>query len=194
MPSYRDQLLARTFIAEDTVFASGQRANNKADADRVQEGSPLFLETCYMLGALAVDMEPDAITYVPTGARRFAVRIAGQFQIPLIEMERSPENPGRTNYRYVDDASRVVAEESERIVVVEDVTSTLASVNGVLEIPGIRPRARGLVAILRRGLASEERPIGIESRWLIEEHMPAQMGDEQLAQYLSLATLIGDQS
>ncbi len=174
-------LIAAGFQVGQYEFASGETANNKLglDAETLETSDPeLYHEVVGRLAVQARQFKPNALTYVPNGARGYAHAIGHLTGLPVVEMVATPNEQGGKDValaRGFKNLARFVL--ARRIVLIEDVTTELTSVNRTLEMPFMKHKVAGIAAIWRRGVEGREKPLpkGIRASWLVEAPMPRLM-------------------
>lgn len=192
MRSLEHRIIARTFVAEETSYANREVANNKLKSERLKNDPELFEEVIRELAWLALTFEPDAITYVPNGARMFAVPVAEQLGLPLAHMIKEPDGPTAVGRMYIaSPKSRDIILAANRLVVVEDISRTFSQTNRVLRMDGIDKVAVGEVSIVHRGTPEAHQDIAIPVRPLVTRYLPPQMNNPQLEFYNHWAAEIG---
>lgn len=191
MRSLEDRIIARTFVEGNFTFAEGISANNKLQAERLNQDPKLLQEIIDRLGQLAMKLKPDSITYVPNGARMFAESVATELDLPIIHLVKQVDlecQLGKMFYRRPSDRRAVVEDPSiNEILLIEDISRTFGSPNRVLELEGMQQKATGLVSIFHRGEEEARRNFSLETHSVAARYLPPQMSEEELARYRTLA-------
>jgi hypothetical protein len=187
MNNLKNHFLAETFIEEKTVFASGNTANNRVVAERMSEET--FNIVAKFVGNLALQLEPDVITYIPAGARQLAESIARKHKMPLAYTKVISKRPGHRMFGFNSMVDKKLVEASKRLVAVEDVSNTDMSLKALMEVEAVADSLVGRVCILDRGLPQEkvEIPPSVARLSLFDEQMPAWMDEKTLDYYKQLA-------
>ncbi len=169
----RHQILSTgTWRFGEFVFASGEEANNKLDAEALVEHTSQYVYVLSELGRIARQWEPKALVGVPRGGQRLASDLGLMLNLPVIELEKEDTTPGRKTFRYADERDKHLAATAGPIVALEDVTSEMTSLDGMLQLPELREHVVAVSAIWRRGRVETERELGVPITWLIEEPLP----------------------
>jgi orotate phosphoribosyltransferase len=188
-PKFRDAVMGETFVRGDFTFASGTKANNKLQMERLKNNPELFDDVIRRLGVLAMVFNPDLISYVPDGARLFAEPLAADLGLPVAHLWKAIDinngQPRNITYKRPMDHRSVRA--ANRLVIIEDVTTKFTSTKKVLDLPDMRQIAIGQVSIVHRGWPAAQQNFELKALSLIGEYMPEIMEDEMLASYERLA-------
>ncbi len=189
--SLEDRIIAQTFVEGNFRFAEGITANNKLQAERLKRNPELFQVVIDRLGQLAVEFRPDSITYVPNGARIFAELVAAKLALPIIHLVKQVDlegQPGKMFYSRPADRRAVIEDTTvSEIVIIEDISRTFGSPNSVLELEGMRKKAKGLVSVLHRGEEEARQNFSLETQSVAARYLPPQMSEEELARYSAMA-------
>ena len=168
----------------DAVFASGDRANNKVDWSKLflldedlnDVNDPLNFALSpageLIVGTLVEvtdEFAPDLLIGVPSGGQRFATAVARVLGIQVARLKKVASQPGQKNFAFEDLYSQTLVEDSNRVAIIEDVTTKNTSLAGVLRVPGVSQKELHLQAIQRRDDGSNELVLPFAVNWLIDK-------------------------
>jgi orotate phosphoribosyltransferase len=156
----------------DYTFASGKKANNKFEIPDLLKDSEAKEVVLREMSKLVVAHSPDAIWGVPSGGQEFARHLRKALDVPVIFLRKVGSLAGSKEFEYDTRYDAKAARKAERMVGIEDITTELTSVDGVLRLPEINEKTEAIIALWRRGTPEVEKPLGVKVEWVIEEEVP----------------------
>lgn len=159
------------FVTDDHIFASGQRATLKVDAEALYE-QPKQLEV--ILGHFAsfpCVVDADALLYVPYGWEKFMKIIGRELDIPVVGAIRHPMGRTRYDFMFETRADEELALAAEQPTIGEDVVTTLGSVDGIRRLLKPEQNVHSLAMLLRDEVNPEYR-VGLTDHYLLERRIP----------------------
>ena len=167
----RDIILAAGVLQlGEVTFASGMTANNKLDMSKLfdQEGDRTGLHAVIAaLGRTANRYKPDALWGVPTGGQSFARALGQVLRKPVIDLKKYQDYTGARRFDYGAEIT-VGISGCNRMVGIEDVSTTYGSVVGCLQLPELREATKAVAVIWSRGEDDPDEIIMPDMRLKIE--------------------------
>jgi len=162
-------------VAGHFVLAAGGHTDVKLEMDKLQKSPEDLRVVLELLAKFGDSLHPDVILGVPSGGQLLAEEISKLDLVaaPFVEIERVPAG-AKQDFRYRDESGERLAMEAERVVIYEDVVSTMSSIAGVvrlLKLGGLQQDIHS-VAIWRRGVLTPEYSVGVTPHFLVEEEIP----------------------
>lgn len=165
----REGILQKCFRREDTLFSSGETANNKINMELLVSNSDLTDEVVRRLGRLVSREAADFVVGVPNGANWLAELVADRTRMHLMLLHSDADK----TISFEDSASRVLAERSGlRGVLVEDVFNRFTATRRVLDFEPVGANIVSAVSVWDRGDPSKRQDLEIPYASLITEHIP----------------------
>lgn len=168
-------------VGEEFTFASGEQANNKLEMDRLflPENYRQLEKVTAALAKIAVGANPDLLCGVPSGGQDLAVIVGQILRVPVISIDKNEALiPGEKNFHYTLEKDQQMVAAASRAVLIEDVTTSITSIGGVLKLDGLAEKTCRIVAVWRRGKPSEERLLPLPPgslHWIIQQSIPNQI-------------------
>jgi orotate phosphoribosyltransferase len=164
-------LSAGVFVEGDFVFASGQHATLKADAEKLYSHTKQ-LET--ILGHFALHpcvQNADVLLYVPNGMREFVIRLSERLEKPIVHTIRKFGATTKYAFSFNSPSDQELATSAERPLIAEDVVTTLGS---VAALRTLLPYDRTVysLAILLRGEVNPDYQKGLKDDYLSQKEIP----------------------
>jgi len=161
---------ANVLIKGHFVFADGSHADIKLEMDNLWN-NPDSLNTILDLLAQAEGFPvADVVLGVPIGGQLIAEELvkSGRVKAPIAMLERVPGGK-KQDFRFVSKQDEQVAKQASRIIIYEDVVTTLSSIAGVVKL--LKPLKQDInsLAIWRRGEVKPKYRRGIKDHYLVEE-------------------------
>lgn len=155
------------------VFADGSHADIKLEMDNLWD-SPDNLDTILDLLAQANGLPiADVVLGVPTGGQLLAEELvsSGRVKAPIAMLERVPGGK-KQDFRFVSKKDEQLASQAHRLLIYEDVVTTLSSIAGVVKL--LNPLKQDIysLAIWRRGEVKPKYQKGVKDHYLVEEILP----------------------
>jgi orotate phosphoribosyltransferase len=155
------------------VFANGGHSDVKLEMDKLRDSPEELDAVLELLSKYGASLQPDVILGVPSGGQWLADEVTrlGLLEKPVAALERIPGG-AKQDFRFRSEADAVLAAGASKIVVYEDVVSTMSSVAGVVKL--LDPVGQDIhsVAIWRRGVLLPEFLQGVTPHFLVEEEIP----------------------
>lgn len=155
------------------VFANGGHSGVKLEMDTLRDSPEELQEVLELLAKFGASLKPDVILGVPSGGQWLADEVAklGLLEKPAAALERIPGG-AKQDFRFRSEADAVLAAGASKIVIFEDVVSTMSSIAGVVKL--LDPVVQDIhsVAIWRRGVLLPEYLHGVSPHFLVEEEIP----------------------
>ncbi len=136
-------------------FAGGQHSNNKVDFEEAYRHPKVLRLILESLKRMALPYRPDLIVPVAEGANQLGLLLSVHMGLDIAYLEKDQIGPGIKTFKYRSEADHARIEQSEGLVIVEDISNRRTSVDGVLQLPEVRAKAKIALSILDRGLPGE---------------------------------------
>ncbi len=162
---------ADVFVTGDFVFASGEHATLKVDAERLYSAPKQLAVILGHFAAHPVIQRADALLYVPDGMRQFTYLLGEATDIPVIDVRRKSNATSKYDFEFPDQSTAEAAHSAKAPVICEDVVSTLGSVAAVRELLSPEQTVQSL-AILLRGTVNPNYRVGLQDHYLITKPIP----------------------
>lgn len=192
--SLEDRVIAWTLVPGNTMLSSGHVSNNILNLRRLKEKPDLYDEVGSILCRKVLAFNPAAITYVPDGAKEFAVDVAEEIGKPIVHMEKKEDNP--KEYRWAGDDDWDLLNNLRRtdpLVIIEDVATTWRSVARLLCVAGVAKCAAGAVVVVDRKWTNEPPLMSIRTDSVVAKRVPEDMKPDEFAYYESIAAELNKQ-
>jgi orotate phosphoribosyltransferase len=175
----REEILDTCFEIhpQGITFASGKRANNKLELERIFKQPELKSKVVTALAQLAMKFKPGFVVGVPNGATPWAEAVREELDIDyIVYLDAQEDLRGRKVMRFRNeflDRHQLVRHLQDGVMI-EDALNEHTSVRQALALPdlGKRKKIEAVVAIWDRGLPSLRPPLWIPHEALITEHIP----------------------
>lgn len=121
----------------------------------------------------------DVLLGVPTGGQRLGIVLSEKswIDLPVARLERIPGG-AKQDFRFVSKNDRELALDSNHVLIVEDVVSTLSSVAGVIRHLDPGRQEIHAISVWRRGYTKEKYARGLTPHYLVEELINSYLPDE----------------
>lgn len=164
-------LSADAFTEGNFTLASGEDATLKVDAEKLYE-HPRQLDV--VIGHFATFpcvQSADVLLYVPNGMHDFVQRVGRELNKSVAYTRRRPNSTSRYDFEFSSAFDKELATAAEKLVIGEDVVSTLGSVAAIRSL--LLPTAAvHSLAILRRGEVAPEYRKGLIDHYLVSKLIP----------------------
>ncbi len=159
------------------TFHGGQPANNHVSMEHLfQPGNEAVLEDSVKgLAKLATQLEAKVLVGIADGGTELAELVAEKMRIPTARIKKQPRPDGTNGFDFTASLERQRVERSGNLVIVDDVATRLTTLERVIEIPAIRTKAVGFVAILCRGLLEEQVDVPLTKKYLVQQYIPTHL-------------------
>ena len=169
----REGILHECLIKEDTLFASGEPADNKLDIERLDSNSDFTSEVVRRLGRKVLEEAPDFVVGVPNGANWLAKEVKELTpKLNLVVLNKDLDG----NISFADKRSGYIALHGFRGVIVEDVFNRFTSTRKVLDLEPLGSKIVSAVSVWDRGNPADRTELEIPHTSLVTEYIPEQLG------------------
>lgn len=161
------------------IFADGAHATVKLEMDNLWKHPDELELVLQYLSELGESLAADVVLDVPSGGQHLAEAAIerGLILRPIAYLERVPGGE-KQDFRFCSERDAQLAAEAERLVIYEDVVSTMSSIAGVVRLLNPTSQEIHSVAIWRRGVLLPEYSAHITPHFLVEEEIPMYPPDE----------------
>ncbi len=161
------------------VFANGGHSEVKLEMDKLRDSPAELQEVLALLGKLGKSLNPDVVLGVPSGGQWLADELAQLRMIsaPVVALERIPGGE-KQDFRFRSELDQMLALRARRLVIFEDVVSTMSSIAGVVRLLDPVMQDIHSVAIWRRGVLLPQFSQGVTPHFLVEEEIPIYEKDQ----------------
>src|SRR6266567_198247 len=151
---------AGVFVEGDFTFASGMHATLKADAERLYEKPKQLGVILGHFAAFPCVQDADVLLYVPDGMRQFVRLLGAALNKPVAEATRTPGATSKYDFMFQSPEDEDLALSAERLVIGEDIVTTLGSIAGMRSLLQPEQTVHSL-AMLLRGVANPRHRTGL---------------------------------
>jgi hypothetical protein len=164
-------LSAGVFVEGDFMFASGQRATLKADAERLYAKPRQLAVVMGHFATFPCVQDADVLLYAPEGMRQFTTTLGNDLGKPVVRAVRKPNVTSKYDFMFETAGDEYLAHAAEMPVVTEDVVTTLGSVAAMRRL--LRPdQSVHSLAMLLRGAVDPAFQAGLVDHYLLEQQIP----------------------
>jgi orotate phosphoribosyltransferase len=168
MNKLREDFYKAAFSRYEGRFASGEIANNKLEVDKLQRMPSLRAQVSEALVLVAKKFNPDMVMAVPRGGNWVAIDLAWNLGAAILLLDKNEETGDFHFQSGGEDALRT----SRRLLIVDDMFTKFTNTRKAMELPGVRERAVGAVAIDDRGDSSKRVDVNLPHDALFQEYIP----------------------
>jgi hypothetical protein len=177
MHNVRDRLLSVCLERHEGRFASGQKANNKLDLEKLANDPELEQFVVESLAGRVLEHAPEFVVGIPDGATQLAGKVAVNSGLYLAHLKKNDQDPNKFEFASWAD-EEAICEPLNRGVLIEDVFNRFTNTRRALAIPLLAKRIVAVEAIWDRGLPAYREQLDIPCGSIISEHIPDQLPDD----------------
>lgn len=162
---------AEAFVEGNFTFASGSEATLKVDAEKVFEHPKHMLR---VMGHYALHpnvQSADVLLYVPDGMRKFMSILGLVVDKPVAHTQRMLGANSRYEFEFCSKEDEELARSARRLLIGEDVVTSLGSVAGVRRLLQPEQDVHSL-ALLLRGHVNPAYQKGLTDHYLLVRDIP----------------------
>lgn len=152
-------------------FASGQTATLKVDAEELYNYKEQLDRVIGYFATFPCIVDADALLYVPNGMREFTKMLGKYLGKPVVNIQRRPNHTTKYDFEFSSPEDESLALSANRLVICEDVVTTLGSVAAVRTLLPANKIVHS-VAILRRHAVNPKYQEGLIDHYLLELEVP----------------------
>lgn len=179
--NFQKSILKTCFLKCETRFASGQKANNKLDLERIATDPHLRKKVVEEIASITKVYNPDFVVGVPQGANWLAADVAFRLDIQKVVLSK---NPSTNTMSFATNEDKLKCQKLSHGIIIEDVFSRYTNTRRVLKIPQVANRIVAAISIWDRGLDNGREPLSIKAESLIKLNIPSWLSaDSELWRY-----------
>ncbi len=152
-------------------FASGQTATLKVDAEELYNHKEQLDRVLGYFATFPCISNTDVLLYVPDGMREFTKILGENLDKPVVNIQRRPNYTTKYDFEFASSEDESLALSANRLVICEDVVTTLGSVAAVRTLLPVNEIVHS-VAMLRRNSVNPKYQAGLVNHYLIELEVP----------------------
>ncbi len=153
-------------------FASVPNATLKVEADELYKHPREFLVVMSHFALHPRVRDADVITYVPDGMRPFMRVLSLVMNKPLAHVVRKLETKSRYDFMFASEEDEKLAFSAKRLLIGEDVVTSLGSVAGVRQLLPAEQEVHSLALLLRGSVRDEYKKMLTSDNYLLEREIP----------------------